>query len=45
MRKSSEDDVFPTESPYMIRKKKNKAFIKKENRRIGSPKRHRENIP
>ena len=37
MRKGSEDDVFLAESPYMVRKKKNKKFMKKNNRRIGSP--------
>lgn len=41
MRKGSEDSILPTESPYMIRKKKNKQFMRKENRRIGSPYRHR----
>ena len=41
MRKGSEEDI-PTESPYMIRKRKQKQFIRKENRRIGSPPRLRQ---
>ena len=40
MRKGSEDDG-PRESPYMVRKKKAKRFLKKDNRRIGSPDRFR----